>query len=204
MNPPTVVPSQMDSLMGWLMLPKAHPTGDDTPTLPVFTVDFNPAKGPRSQTVEIGKIDRSKAAGDLGHAPVSNRTTAKWTVDNISWSVNGQAITTAVNGHATNYTQSMLFGAYRAIKRTSNADKLLQILGDQGSLMWIWQSPAGTTRTSPTTKKCDPRQKPPSYLYADLIRYSIPTAHSPTHAPPRSQISLYPLATAQRPIPGKC
>ena len=111
MNPPTVVPFPMDSLMGWLMLPKAHPTNDDTPTLAVFTVDFNPAKGSRSPTVEIGKIDRTKAAGNLGHAPVSNRTTAKWTVDDISWSVNGQTITTKVNGHPTNYTQSMLFGA---------------------------------------------------------------------------------------------
>lgn len=101
--------------MGWLMLPKAHPTDDDTPTLDVFTVDFNPDKGSRTPTIEIGKIDRSKAAGNLGHAPVSNRTTAKWTVDHISWSVNGQPINYKVNGHATNYTQSMLFGAYTGV-----------------------------------------------------------------------------------------
>ncbi|KAL8817251.1 MAG: hypothetical protein Q9191_008182 [Dirinaria sp. TL-2023a] len=89
----SATPWKMATLMYWLEIEKQTPTED------VFTVDFNIKAGARTPTIEIGKIDRSKAAGNLGHVPVNN-STGFWTVDNIAFEVNGVAI---------NHTQSMIF-----------------------------------------------------------------------------------------------
>lgn len=88
--------------MSWLEIEKETPTED------VFTVDFNIKARARTPTIEIGKINRQKAAGNLGHVPVNN-STGFWTVDNIAFEVNGVAI---------NHTQSMIFG------RSSNVEYL--------------------------------------------------------------------------------
>ncbi|KAL8715197.1 MAG: hypothetical protein Q9220_001155 [cf. Caloplaca sp. 1 TL-2023] len=88
-----VVPNKADSFMSTLI--KKHP-----PTLPVFTVDLNPQRPHSKPSVEIGKIDRAKANGDLQHAPVNN-STGRWAVDDISFEVNGEALPVR---------QSMLFG----------------------------------------------------------------------------------------------
>ncbi|KAL8946172.1 MAG: hypothetical protein Q9222_007403 [Ikaeria aurantiellina] len=80
----TVVPNKVDSFM--LRLLESYP-----PTLPVFTVDLNPQRPHSKPTVEIGKIDREKANGDLQHAPVNN-SSGWWAVDDISFEVDGQAL----------------------------------------------------------------------------------------------------------------
>lgn len=56
----------MTRLLGALRL-----QSERAPTLPVFTVDFNPKRNGSSPTVEIGKIDLRKANGTLNHAPVN-------------------------------------------------------------------------------------------------------------------------------------
>ncbi|KAL8738241.1 MAG: hypothetical protein Q9181_000921 [Wetmoreana brouardii] len=69
------------------------------PTLPVFTVDFDPERPGSKPTIEIGKIDRQKANGTLQHAHV-NKTDGWWAVNEISFEANGKPIPT---------TQTMLF-----------------------------------------------------------------------------------------------
>ncbi|KAL8659737.1 MAG: hypothetical protein Q9202_006972 [Teloschistes flavicans] len=60
-----------------------------SPTLPVFTVDFNPKRNGSSPTVEIGKIDLAKANGSLSHAPV-NYTSGRWQVEDVGFEVQGK------------------------------------------------------------------------------------------------------------------
>ena len=86
--------------MQWLGFEK------DTPTEDVFTVDFNSKAGARTPTIEIGKINRQKAAGNLGHVPV-NSSSGSWIVDNISFEVNGVVI---------DHKQSMVFGRFSDTK----------------------------------------------------------------------------------------
>ncbi|KAL8778384.1 MAG: hypothetical protein Q9213_007439 [Squamulea squamosa] len=62
------------------------------PNLPVFTVDLNPQRPGSEPTVEIGRIDREKANGDLQHAPVNN-TGGWWAVDDIVFEVEGKNVT---------------------------------------------------------------------------------------------------------------
>ncbi|KAI4119117.1 MAG: hypothetical protein LQ345_000926 [Seirophora villosa] len=71
------------------------------PTLPVFTIDGNPQRPHSKPTVEIGKIDREKANGDLSYALVNN-TDGWWAVDNITFEVEGEKI---ANRHG------MIFGS---------------------------------------------------------------------------------------------
>ena len=59
--------------------------------LPVFTVDLDPQRPGSSRTIEIGKIDHSKANGDLQRAPVNNGS-GFWQVDNITYEVAGKRV----------------------------------------------------------------------------------------------------------------
>ncbi|KAI4120802.1 MAG: hypothetical protein LQ338_006755 [Usnochroma carphineum] len=65
--------------------------GATNPTLPVFTVDFDPKRPHSKPTVEVGKVDRQKYNGSLAYAPVNNKD-GWWAVDNVSFEVGGQPI----------------------------------------------------------------------------------------------------------------
>ncbi|KAI4207243.1 MAG: hypothetical protein LQ348_000628 [Seirophora lacunosa] len=73
------------------------------PTLPVFTIDGNPQRPHSQPTVEIGKIDREKANGDLSYALVNN-TDGWWAVDNITFEVEGEKI---ANRHGMIFGESL-------------------------------------------------------------------------------------------------
>ncbi|KAI4099112.1 MAG: hypothetical protein L6R37_006135 [Teloschistes peruensis] len=76
----------MTRLLGALRL-----QSERAPTLPVFTVDFNPKRNGSSPTVEIGKIDLRKANGTLNHAPV-NYTSGRWQVENVGFEIQGKMV----------------------------------------------------------------------------------------------------------------
>ncbi|KAI4118112.1 MAG: hypothetical protein LQ338_007461 [Usnochroma carphineum] len=65
--------------------------GATNPTLPVFTVDFDPKRPHSKPTVEVGKVDPEKYNGSLAYAPVNNKD-GWWAVDNVSFEVGGQPI----------------------------------------------------------------------------------------------------------------
>ena len=74
---------------------------------PVFTVDFNPKRPGSAPEIEFGVITYEKASGTLAQAPV-NQKSGWWTVDEISFTVNGDLIK-AANGSV--IQSSMIFGS---------------------------------------------------------------------------------------------
>ncbi|KAL8829607.1 MAG: hypothetical protein Q9170_006093 [Blastenia crenularia] len=81
-----VSPSKVYSFMERLI-------GATTPTLPVFTVDFDPKRSGGIPSIEVGKIDRRKANGNLQHAPVNNKD-GWWAVDDIAFETQGEIFKT--------------------------------------------------------------------------------------------------------------
>ncbi|KAL9576586.1 MAG: hypothetical protein Q9212_006976 [Teloschistes hypoglaucus] len=79
----TVAPF-MTRLLGALRAPSER-----APTLPVFTVDFNPKRNGSSPSITIGKVDLNKANGPLSYAPV-NYTSGRWQVENVGFEIQGQ------------------------------------------------------------------------------------------------------------------
>ena len=70
------------------------------PTLPVLTVDLEPARIGGVPTVEIGRIDPQKINGSLYHAPIENQD-GYWAVDNVSFDI-----------ERLDYKQRMLIGTF--------------------------------------------------------------------------------------------
>ncbi|KAI4203071.1 MAG: hypothetical protein LQ350_002119 [Teloschistes chrysophthalmus] len=82
-TPETVTPF-MTQLLGAMRV-----RGERAPTLPVFTVGFNPKRNGSSPSITIGKVDLSKANGPLSYAPV-NYTSGRWQVENVGFEIQGQ------------------------------------------------------------------------------------------------------------------
>jgi len=76
---------------------------------PVFTVNFSPKLPGSKPEIEFGVITHSKASGPLAQAPVNSKP-GWWTVDDITYSVNGKFIA-AANGST--IASSMIFGLYQ-------------------------------------------------------------------------------------------
>jgi len=76
---------------------------------PVFTVDFNPKLPGSKPEIEFGVISYNKASGPLAQAPVNSKP-GWWTVDGITYSVNGKPLA-AANGST--IASSMIFGSYQ-------------------------------------------------------------------------------------------